>query len=354
MKEPNLRPDATLRDAIRVIEAMRKTIAVVLDEERKVLGTISDGDIRRAIISGRDLDCPVLDVMNPSPVTAPYASSNSYLMRLLAERKVEAIPLVDNEGRFTRVVHELEVGLSDDVGGAEGFAGAVIMAGGEGRRLGALTKDTPKPMLDIGGTPLIERSVLRLASAGVRKIYIAINYLSERIVDHLGDGSDFKVEIVYLRERQMLGTAGALSLLKPRPTEPLLVINGDILTTTDFGRLYRYHCEREAVLTVGVVAKHVEIPFGVVQVEGDRATGLQEKPSQRFLCNAGIYSLSSEALDLVPEERFFNMTELIEAAIAAGRVVGVFPLHEYWTDIGAPEDLERARQKVVELEEIHD
>jgi len=202
----------------------------------------------------------------------------------------------------------------------------------------------PKPMLPIGGAPLLERQIRGMVSRGLKRIFISTNYLGHVIEAHFGDGREFGAEIEYLREKEKRGTAGALALLPEPPKGPLLVINGDVLTTSDYGRMLDYHAEHGGYLTVAAIEYRVEIPFGVIHTTGVRATGLEEKPSQRYLCNAGMYVLSPEALDLVPAEGFFNMTDVIEAAIAAGRPVSVFPIHEYWTDIGSPSDLATAQR----------
>jgi len=352
MNEPTISGTATVRDAVRVIELVRKTIAVVLGDDGAVLGTVSDGDVRRAIMSGHGLDGPVSQIMNPEPALAVEGSSDSYLMHMLGERGLEAVPVVDSHGKFVRVVYrgDLERQPAER---RETFACAVIMAGGPGSRLGELTRSTPKPMLPVGGTPLLERAVHRLADAGVKRIYIAVNYLHHKIEDHFRDGGEFGVEIRYLREKQRLGTAGALSLMQESPEGQLLVINGDVLTTFDYSRLYAYHLEQRANLTVGVIEYHVEIPYGVVRVTDDLASGLEEKPSQRFLCNAGIYGLSPDMLARIPKAQPYDMTQLIEQSIGAGERVHVFPIHEYWTDIGHPEDLERARSDVNRLDGTH-
>ena len=197
-------------------------------------------------------------------------------------------------------------------------------------------------MIDIGGVPLLERQVRAIVGSGLRRIFISTNYLGHMIEQHFGDGSSLGAEIGYLRERSKLGTAGALSLLPTRPAGPLLVINGDILTRSQFGTLLDYHKETDGFITVAAVVHRVEIPFGVLRIEGSRATGLDEKPSESFLCNAGMYVLRPEALDLIPEATSIDMTDVIGKAIAQGKNVSVFPIHEYWTDIGSPVDLERA------------
>ena len=230
------------------------------------------------------------------------------------------------------------------------FAFAVIMAGGEGMRLRPITDTIPKPMVDIGGVPLLERQIQRLDKVGVRKVYLSVNYLSHVIEDHFGDGRDFGIEIRYLREQEKLGTAGALSLLPEKPTAPIIVMNGDILTTSDFGSLYAFHQAHDAQITVAAVDYRVNIPYGVINAEGASVKGLAEKPSQRFLCNAGIYAVSPEALELLQDTRYCNMTDIVESCLNKELPVAVFPVHEYWSDIGTPDDLEKARIVFSEME----
>jgi dTDP-glucose pyrophosphorylase len=342
---------ATLRDAVRVIEESRRTIAIIVDGAGRLAGTASDGDIRRAILRGLTLDTAVRDAMNTHPIVGQATQSDAELLRLLQSRDLEALPIVTEDGVVTRVVHidELRSGVSG-VGGGEGYAAAVIMAGGEGRRLMPLTRDKPKPMIDVGGQPVIERLVRDLARARIARVYVAINYLSHLIEDHLGDGSLFDVEIRYLREQEKMGTAGALSLLPERPTAPLLVINGDVLTASDYGSLLAYHQEHGAFITVGAIQYLVNIPFGVLRNAGPQVTAIEEKPSQSFLCNAGIYVLSPDAVTFVSTHGRLDMTDLIKSATESGRMVAVFPIHEYWADIGSQADLDRARSEVFLLE----
>ena len=339
-----LTSSANLRDAVRVIEETRKTIAVVTDDTGRVIGALTDGDIRRALLAGRELSDCVTEAMNPSPITAEETTAQGYLLECLQANNLEALPLVDADGRFKRVVHINDLSPEERTGGAEGFFAAVIMAGGEGLRLRPLTDTTPKVMLDVGGMPLIERQVRRLAKSGIKRIYISVGYLREVIENHLGDGADFAVSIEYLHEKKKLGTGGALSLLPTQPTGPLLVINGDVLTTSDYRHLLDFHLQHDATVTVAAADYHLQIPYGVIKSDGVRAVALEEKPSQRFLCNAGIYALAPDATRLVPHDQFYNMTDLIERCIGEGRHVVVFLIHEYWTDIGTLAELEKARE----------
>lgn len=341
--EQPLGSDAPLVDAIRAIEASRRRIAVVVSAAGQLVGTLTDGDIRRCLLSGGTLATPVCEAMNTQPLSAPSGSSDGYLLDLMRRGNVMAVPLVSADGGFDRLVHLTDLAPEHVSAESANFAFAVIMAGGEGMRLRPITENIPKPMVEIGGVPLLERQIERLIEAGVKRVYLSVNYLSHVIEGYFGDGSRLGIEIRYLREREKLGTGGALSLLPEVPDAPFLVMNGDILTTSDFSNLGVFHNSHKADITVAAIDYHVNIPFGVIHNEGPHVTKLAEKPSQRFLCNAGIYVLSPSALGLVLHGKPFNMTDLIEACLRKGRSVAVFPVHEYWSDIGTPADLDRAR-----------
>lgn len=345
MSEPVLKMTSSIRDAIASIERTRRFIAAVVDDAGILRGIVSDGDIRRAILAGQGLDGPVTAAMTVRPITGSGDATDDELLHDMLDYGVAALPVVDAGGRFLRIVQISDLSATAPAGaGGAGYWGAVIMAGGEGRRLRPLTSDLPKPMIEVGGVPLLERQVRALAAGGVQRIFISTNYLGHVIEDHFADGAAFGAEIHYIREKEKLGTAGALSLLPARPEGPLLVMNGDVLTNSDYGKLLAYHVDQTAFLTVACVEYRVQIPFGVIRTKGQNAVAIEEKPSQRFLCNAGIYVLSRGALDLVEKGVQFDMTDLIAAAISGGREVSVFPIHEYWADIGNQHDLELAQQ----------
>jgi len=343
MNDPVISQGATIRDAVAALETARCLLVAVVAGDRTLIGIVSDGDIRRALLSGNNLEAPVTQAMNRSPITASSQLGEQQLLHFLVSSGVAAAPVVDRDRRFVRIAQTTDFRYESSTPSSDArYAAAVIMAGGEGRRLMPVTVDRPKPMIEVGGVPLLERQIRSIVRSGLRSIYISTNYLGHIIESHFGDGSALGAEIHYLREKSKLGTAGALSLLPSRPSGPLLVINGDILTRSRFGALLDYHNETGGFITVAAVSHRVEIPFGVLRVEDGRATALDEKPSESFLCNAGIYVLQPEALDFVPADTRVDMTEVIAAAIAQGRNVSVFPIHEYWTDIGSPVDLERA------------
>lgn len=342
MIEKALDSRATLVEAVRAIEISRRRIAVVVSDDGRLMGTLTDGDVRRCLLAGGSLETPVSEAMNQNPLCAPSSSSEGYLLDIMRHGNILAVPLVDANDRFIELVHMNDLSSPDETCGVTDFSFAVIMAGGEGMRMRPITEKLPKPMVEIGGVPLLERQIQRLVKAGLKRVYLSVNYLSHIIEEYFGDGGKFGLEIRYLREREKMGTAGALSLLPERPESPIVVMNGDILTTSDFGSLNAFHHTLSADVTVAAVDYHINIPFGVIRNEGPYVTGLAEKPSQRFLCNAGIYVVSPLALDLLPLGRFFNMTDLIEACLAEHRPVAIFPVHEYWSDIGTPADLDKA------------
>lgn len=348
MMEKALDIHALLLDAVRAIETSRRRIAIVVSQDGRLRGTLTDGDVRRCLLAGGSLQTPVSEVMSVNPLTAPVGSPDGYLLDLMHRGNIAAVPLVDAEGRFAGLVHLTDLEPDGKTQGRASFDFAVIMAGGEGRRLRPLTETIPKPMVDIGGVPLLERQVQRLIKAGIKRVYLSVNYLSHVIEDYFGDGERFGLEIRYLKEREKLRTGGALSLLPERPTSPIVVMNGDILTTSDFACLSEFHTSHGAEITVASVDYHINIPFGVIYNDGPYVTELAEKPSQRFRCNAGIYALSPSALDLVPSGQPFNMTDLIAACLAEGRPVAIFPVHEYWSDVGTPADLDKARNQFAE------
>jgi len=332
---------AVMRDAIIVLEKARKLIVAVIDDDGRLRGVVSDGDIRRALLRGVALEASVTAAMTIAPFCLSARIGLDQQLQELRRHGLAACPLVDEAGLFVDIITVHDFSRPAPAGQVGSLiSSAVIMAGGEGRRLRPLTERVPKPMLPVGGVPLLERQVRSLVNAGFVKIRISVNYLANVIVDHFGDGSNFNARIEYLREPEKLGTAGALALLRPRPMGPFLVMNGDVFTTIDFTALGNFHLESASDLTVAAIQHDVQVPFGVIEHDGDRVLRVVEKPSQRFLCNAGVYVLEPPVLDLVPVGRF-DMTDLIDRCMEQGGKVAVFPIHEFWSDIGSHSDLER-------------
>jgi dTDP-glucose pyrophosphorylase len=327
------------------IDRNSKGIVLVTDENQRLIATITDGDIRRAILAGCTLEDPVQRVLARKtcpgkPIAAPWGTSRETLLRLMQDSAVHQIPLLDEQERVVGLVTMQDLLPTQSLP-----IQAVVMAGGFGTRLRPLTSDTPKPMLPIGGEPLLQRIIRQLCQYGIRRIVITTHYHADKIRAHFRDGKHLGVEITYIHEDVPLGTAGALGLLNP-PSQTLLVMNGDILTQTDFRDMFTYHKEHDAALTVAVRKYEFQVPYGVVESEQAQVRRVVEKPDLCFFVNAGIYLLEPESLAFIPKGRRFHMTDLIAALLDARRTVVSFPILEYWLDIGQPVDYERAENDV--------
>jgi dTDP-glucose pyrophosphorylase len=338
-------PDRTIADAIALIDANSAGIVLVVDDNDRFVGTVTDGDVRRALLQHRALEAPVKTLLErpagspyATPVTAPAGTAASELLKLMRHHALRQIPILDSDARVVDLAILDQLALGDDRP-----VRAVVMAGGYGTRLAPLTLDTPKPMLPVGDRPLMERLVRDIRDAGIRQVHLTTHYRPEKIHEHFGSGADLDVDLSYVAEEQPLGTAGALRLVEPGP-EPLLVVNGDILTKVNFRTLIRYHEESSATLTVGVRSYEIKVPYGVVETSESLVTRIVEKPTYRHFVNAGLYVVEPRAIAFIPEGRRFDMTDLIERLIAAGERVASFPVREYWLDIGRHEDYERAQR----------
>jgi dTDP-glucose pyrophosphorylase len=329
------------------IDRNEKGIVLATDEEGHLLGTITDGDVRRAILAGESLDSPIKTILAMKrtspygrPVTAPVGTEPAELLRLMRERSIRQIPLLDEAGRVASLISMDELLPQTAIP-----LQAVIMAGGPGTRLRPLTEEMPKPMLPVGDRPLMELIIQQLRQAGIQRVNVTTHYKGEKISNYFGDGEQFGVELSYVTEDEPLGTVGALGLMA-RPNEPILVINGDILTRVNFRAMIDYHREHDADLTVAVRKYEIQVPYGVVDCEGQCVSGLREKPSLSFFVNAGIYLLEPAVLDHIPTGVRFDMTDLIETLIKKERRVVSFPIVEYWLDIGRHADYLKAQEDV--------
>jgi dTDP-glucose pyrophosphorylase len=332
-----IKPQDTILTALAAIDRAAMQIVLVVDSERRLLGVVTDGDIRKHILRGGSLDLPIAPLANTRPVVAKSAEPRGELLARMRDRTIHQLPLVDEELRVVGLV------TLDDLIAARAQPNLVIlMAGGVGSRLRPLTSDTPKPMLKVGERPILETIVLQFKDYGFRRFVIAMHYLGEQIADYFGDGSRFGTEITYLRETEPLGTAGALSLLGDRPTEPFFVMNGDLLTKLNFSSLMAFHQASGAPVTMCVREHALTIPYGVTEICGDRLERVVEKPTIRHLVNAGIYACNPEVIDLVPRDRASTMIDVVQLLIAQGTRPSVFPIHEYWVDVGQYGDFVRA------------
>jgi dTDP-glucose pyrophosphorylase len=337
VKQIIVRPETSIEDTLKVIEAGGLRIALVIGEDGRLLGTLSDGDVRRALIARMPLSAPVSEVMNRNPRVAHESLSRDSVLHMMEEHDVLVVPVVDAGGRLVRV-HNLKELLEP-----QGKDNAVfLMAGGFGTRLRPLTDEIPKPMLKLGKKPILENTLESFVAAGFRRFYISVHYLAETIKAHFGNGEKWGVDIRYIEEGEPLGTAGALGLLPPIGDLPMIMMNGDLVTRVDFRALLAFHVENRSMLTMCVRECDVQVPYGVVQATGHQVEGIIEKPIHKFLVNAGIYVLAPEAIARVPKESRMDMPDLVRDIISAGREVNMFPIHEYWLDIGQFEDFNRA------------
>ncbi|WP_205422972.1 MULTISPECIES: nucleotidyltransferase family protein [Chromobacterium] len=331
---------ATLRDAITRIDSSGLQLAVVLHEDGRLAGLISDGDIRRAILRSCDMTTPVAEVMNRNPITAHASTAPNELLMLMRRKVLHHIPLLDD----SQCVVDL-VTLDALTGMIERPNWVVLMAGGLGTRLLPLTENCPKPMLRVGGKPILENILESFVEQGFHQFYLSVNYLAESIQEYFGDGHRHGANIRYLHENKRLGTAGALSLLPERPEYPLIVMNGDLLTRLRFDQMLKFHEEHSAMATMAVREYDFQVPYGVVNIDGTSITSIDEKPVHRFFVNAGIYTLAPETLNHIPDDTFFDMPTLFERLRADNQATSAYPLREYWLDVGRREELERAQSE---------
>lgn len=333
-----VREGASVHEAVATIDASAVQIALVVDGERRLLGTITDGDVRRAILRGVSLEDPVTQVMNENPTTAREHDDPETVLALMRQRRLHQVPVLDATWRVVglRVIDDLLVPTRRT-------NPVVLMAGGLGSRLRPLTDDCPKPLLRVGSNPILETILEKFVQSGFQRFYISVNYRAEMIEEHFGNGDRWGARIDYLREEQRLGTAGALSLLPERPTEPVLVMNADLLTQLNFSHLLDFHTSHGSMATMCVREYEMQVPYGVIETRSHRILDIREKPTERYLVNAGVYVLEPKALDLIPGNRCFDMPELFRMLIGRGAETAVFPIREYWMDIGQLEDLQRAK-----------
>ncbi len=336
-----VKSDTPVRDVVGKINENRHGIALVVDDIGKLVGTVTDGDVRRFLLSEGSLDQPCSVFMSDSPVTAHIRTDKAEIADLLRKFRLRNIPLVDDDGCLCGLVDFREL-QGDEVKRAP--VTVVIMAGGLGKRLRPITEDLPKPMIKVGDQPILEKIIKKFAAEDITDIYISVNYKAELIEDHFDDGGKFGVSIKYLRETRPLGTAGALALLPDGIDGPILLTNGDVVTTVSYSHILDFHRQHRASLSVAASEYRLKIPYGVLDLAGHFVMGLEEKPSRVVHCNAGIYVLDPELIHFVSRDESFDMPQLIEAVIKKGLPVAAFPITEYWVDIGENSALKKVQR----------
>lgn len=339
-----VKESTSILEVLQIIDKSSKQLAIVVNDSKKLLGTISDGDIRRALLDNISLNESVKGIYFKTPTTATINHSKEEIINICRMKKIHQIPIVDNSGNLIG----LEI-LDELISKESKINKVVLMVGGLGTRLRPLTENTPKPMLKVGNKPILQTIVEKFAEYGYINIVMCVNYKSHIIQDYFGDGSSFGVNIEYILEEQRMGTAGALSLLTKKPLEPFFVMNGDLLTNVNFEHLHDYHTSHNAMATMCVREYDFQVPYGVVNIKDSKILSIEEKPIHKFFVSAGIYMLSPEVLEFIPQNQFYDMPTLFEKMISEKQNIISFPLREYWLDIGRMEEFEKANLEYFEI-----
>ncbi len=334
---------STLLETMKIIDESSLQFAVVVDEESFLLGTVTDGDIRRGILRGEGLNVPITSIMNPNPTSAKKGQKPYKYKQLMRLKKLKQLPIVDNNNKIVDIL------FMDKLDASTNKNTVILMLGGLGTRLRPLTNDIPKPMLKIGNKPILETIVEGFKQYGYTHFIFSVNYKKEIIQDYFQNGEAFDVTIEYIEEDKRMGTAGALSLLKERPKDPFFVMNGDLLTQINFEQLMEFHLEYRSVATMCVREYEYQIPYGVIETTNTQLVSIKEKPIHRSFVNAGIYVLNPSVLDLIPIDTFYDMPTLFEQLIKLNMNTSAFPIREYWLDIGQIDDFNRANNEFKEL-----
>jgi dTDP-glucose pyrophosphorylase len=332
--------NSTLADAISNLDASHLRIVLVVSEEKVLLGSISDGDIRRGLLRGLDLKSNISSIINRNPLIVPPEMNKDMALQIMQANKILQLPIVDKGKRVVGLHLWGDVSASPERSNV-----MVIMAGGIGKRLRPHTENCPKPLLPVRGKPMLEHIIEHARLEGFNRFLLAVHYLGQMIEDHFGKGDRLGVKIDYLREQSPLGTAGALGLLNPSPNEPFVVTNGDVITDIRYGELLDFHIRHKASATMAVRVHEWQHPFGVVQTQGAEIVGFEEKPVIRSHINAGVYALNPDALTSLAAGEHCDMPTLFERLQEKAKLTVAYPMYEPWVDVGSLEDLKVANDK---------
>jgi dTDP-glucose pyrophosphorylase len=334
----SLHDNVTILNSLDVISSGAVKIALVVDTDNKLLGTLSDGDIRRGLLRKKTLNDTIEDIYFKSPVTAKRGTLREDLLSLCLINKISQVPIIDDDQKV------IDLFLLDSELSKKPYENnVVLMVGGLGSRLRPLTKHMPKPMLNVGNRPILETIVKGFVDCGFTNITMCLGYKSNVIQDYFEDGSAFGSSIDYIVEEKRLGTAGALSLLKKKLNKPFFVMNGDLLTNVNFENMLDFHELNKSKATMCVREYDIQVPYGVVNLNKEKIVSIEEKPIHSFFVNAGIYLLEPECIDLIPSNGFYDMPLLFEELILNNKKTVSFPLKEYWLDVGRISDYEKAK-----------
>lgn len=339
-----LKPHSTIKEALGVIESGSKKIALVVDDDKKLLGTLTDGDIRRALLKNLSLDDFVESIIFKTPITCKANYNREEILELSLKNKLYQIPIIDDDGKLIDIVEVSELLKPKNKPNR-----VVLMAGGFGTRLRPLTEHTPKPMLHVGNKPILETIIGNFKKYGFTNIIISVSYKAKVIEDYFKDGKEFGVNIEYIHENKRMGTAGALSLMRDKLEGTFFVMNGDLLTNVNFENMLEYHINSASSATMGVREYDFQVPYGVVDIKDKKIVGITEKPVHSFYVSAGIYVLEPEVLELIPEDKFYDMPTLFEEMIEKKMQSYSFPISEYWLDIGQIDEFKKANSDYDEV-----
>jgi len=335
-----LNTNSTIKEALEIIDSGAMKIALVLDSDNKLLGTISDGDIRRGLLKGLTLADSVETIIFRNPTVCSINDTKEDILKIAVEKKIYQIPIIDLNGVLVGI-DEIDELLTPP----EYSNKVILMVGGLGSRLRPLTDDLPKPLLEVGNKPILETIIGNFSKYGFKDIILSVNYKSQMIEDHFGDGSTFGVKIKYVHEDKRMGTAGALSLMKEALTEPFFVMNGDLLTNVNFEHMLEYHLNNQSIATMGVREYDFQVPYGVVNINDHQIISIEEKPVHKFFVSGGMYILDPSVLSYIPNDTFYDMPTLFEKLIENEQKSISFPIREYWLDIGRMSDFEQANSE---------
>ena len=337
--EIKINQNASIKEALEVIDKGAIKVAVVLSDDGLLLGMLNDGDIRRALLKGMSLGDSIAGIINKHPVVANINDTKERILELANEKKLHQIPIISN-GKLVGIQDIREFLAPKNKPNK-----VILMVGGLGTRLRPLTNDMPKPMLDVGNKPILHTIVENFAKYGYTDIIMCVNYKSEIIKEYFGNGDKFGVKIEYVLENQRMGTAGALSLLQKRPKDDFFVMNGDLLTNVNFEYLHEYHKDSNALASICIRKYEMQVPYGVVNVRANKVTSIEEKPTQSFFVSAGIYMFSPIVLDFIPKGVFYDMPTLFSELLKHDFPIHPFPIREYWLDIGRMDEYRRANDE---------
>jgi dTDP-glucose pyrophosphorylase len=334
----------TVRDALIKLNDLKKnTILIIADAEEKLVGSLTDGDLRRGFIKGLTFDNPITDYLQPDPLFVYEDELAKADLNSLRLKNFMVIPVVDRNKKILRILSLADI---QSVVPADVF----IMAGGRGQRLMPLTENTPKPMLCVGEKPILEHNIDRLVKYGIKNVYLSVNYLADQIKDYFKDGSDKGISIKYVHEDKPLGTLGSVKMVEELENEYVMVMNSDLLTDIDFNGFFQTFLRSGADMAVATTSYDVDVPYGVMEVDnGNFVNALKEKPRYTYYSNAGIYIIRKELLSLIPHNEFYNVTDLMESLIEEGKKLISFPILGYWLDIGKHKDYKKAQEDIKTL-----